>query len=132
MAIPITNASAIPLSQISGSVPDMSDALLGWLQPMTFKRVTKTVVEFRLVETAVSTDFMGVLQPFKPQELQIKPEGQRSWSWFTIHALPGVTLIPDDVVTYLSVEYRVMQKLNYALYQFQEYHVVLNYTGDAV
>ena len=61
MSIPIINAKDIPLNQGTGTVPNVSGAMRNWFQTMTFEQVTKSVVNFKVVETKVSIDFMGVV-----------------------------------------------------------------------
>lgn len=130
MATVIQNGKNLPLNQSSGTMPDLSGAILNWFQPMTFGVVTKTVVNFQVRETKVDVTFQGVWQPMKPQSIRMKPEGQRSWKWFTVHALPSLQLTPDEVITYLGVQYRVADKLDYKLDGFVEYHLCQDYTGS--
>lgn len=127
---PIYSAKNVPLNQNSGTMPDVSDALLDWFQPMTFLTITKTVVNFEVKEVSTATNFLGVWQPMTAQKLLLKPEGQRAWLWFTVHAQPGLELIPDEVITYLGTQYRVMQKWDWILDGYVEYHLVNNYTGS--
>lgn len=129
MAIPIFNASSVLLNQNPGTLPNVSRALLNWFQPLNFVTIVKTVVNFAVVETLTTVNFLGVRQPFTPQMLLMKPEGERQWKWETIHALPGLILSPDDIITFLGVNYRVMQKLDWKEYGFVEYHIVQDYTG---
>lgn len=126
----ITNAKDRPLGANTGGLPDMGDALFNYLQPMTFTRIVKTIVNYEVVETPTDFDTQGVWQPFSPQMLMMKPEGQRKWSWFMLHVLPGLNLEDDEVVTYLGVQYRVKSKLEYQLYGYQQYELVDDYTGS--
>lgn len=131
----IFNAKDRLLSENPGTLPDVSGALLDWFQPLTFRQMTKTPVGFRLHETATDICTKGVIQPFSAQQLNLKPEGQRSWKWFTIHALPGCPLEPDDVVVQVNVKlgntpYRVMSKHDYSAYGYVRYDVVQGYDGD--
>lgn len=126
----ITNGRDILLSQSTGTVPDMSDALLDWFQPMVFTKILKEVINFQNVETPTDVDFMGVWQPLSAQKLMMKPEGQRSWSWFQVHSSPSLQLNPDEVITYQGVQYRVMARYDYSLYAYLEYHLVMDYTGS--
>ena len=129
MGVPISNASNTPLNQNCGTLPDVSGALFSWFQPLTFTSIVKTVVGYQVVETPTNVTFQGVWQPFTAQQLSMKPEGQRQWKWFTVHAQPGLELIPDEVITYLGTQYRIKDKLDYILYGYVEYHLVEDYTG---
>lgn len=100
-------------------------------QLLTFKQITKTVdATFQVIETATSLQFQGVVQPFTAQQLRMKSEGQRLWKWSTIHALPVLSLKPDDVlIDQAGVQYRVMGKKDYSAYGYQEYEIIEDYPG---
>ncbi len=127
---PIINAKDRTLNQNTGTLPDLSDAILNWFQPMVFTTVVKTVVNFKLVETPTNINFAGVWQPLSPRELAMKPDGQREWIWIRLIALPNVELTPDQVITYLGVQYRVKAVRNYELENFLEYDLVQDYVGS--
>lgn len=114
----------------NGNLPYVGDTLLEYFQPMVFTTIVKTTVNFQVVETATSVTFRGVWQPFSAQQLNMKPHGQRAWPTFQLHSDTTLTLSPDDVVTYLGTQYRVMGKLDYSKYGYFEYHLVEDYTGS--
>lgn len=124
-----TNGKDIPLNKRTGSVPNVSGAMLDWFQPMTFDVVVKTTEGFIVYEEATPLDFQGVWQPLSGRQLLMKPEGQRDWNWFWLHAEPSIQLSTDDVVVYLGVQYRVMTMKEYDLYGYREFHLVEDYTG---
>lgn len=126
----ITNAADSRLFQNPGTLPDMSTTMLEYFQPMIFKQLVKSVVDFQNVEVPTDINFQGVMQPLTEQALRMKPEGQRSWKWYWLHAEPGLSLKPDDVVTYQGQQYRVMTKKDYSQYGYAEYHLVQDYTGS--
>lgn len=123
----IYNAGDIPLDRNPGTLPNMSDALFSLFQPMTFRKISKTQVNFETVEVETGYSTYGVRQPFTPQQLAMKPEGQRAWKWETMHSLPDIELIPDDVIVFNSVRYRVMQKLDWKEYGYIEHHIVQDF-----
>lgn len=112
------------------ALPNMAGALYEWLQAMQFQLITKTVVNFQVVETATALDFNGVWQPFSAEQLKLKPEGQRSWSWWMLHSLTEISLQNDDVVEYSGKNFRVMEQNDYACYGYFEYHLVEDWTGS--
>jgi len=126
----IQNGKDVPLNQSAGFVPNVQGALDGWLQPMTFLQVVKTVAGFQVSESAAPVSFNGVWQPFTDRQLEMKPIGQRSWSWFMVHSKVALPLVPDDVVQYLGNQYRVMSVRDYALYGYFEYHLILDFDGS--
>lgn len=120
----INNAKDVPLNANSGTVPDMSGTLQDWYQKMTFGVITKTVTDFQVVESVVEIQFMGVWQALDNRKLMLKPEGQRAWSWYTLHSQPTINLKVDDIIIYLTRQYRVMSKKNFSLYKFQRYELI--------
>lgn len=123
----IKNGSNKPLNQQKGSLPDVSSALENWFQAITFIKIVKSIVNGRLQEVETPISFRGVWQPMKTQDLEIKPEGQRDWRWFTIHSDTDIELKPDDKISYLNREFRVMKKNDYGLYGYFQYEVVEGY-----
>jgi hypothetical protein len=126
----IKNGKDMPLNQNSGTLPDVSGAMLDYFQPMVFAVVVKTVDNFQAVETKSSVNFQGVWQPLSARQLMLKPEGQRAWKWFQVHAEPALILQTDQLITYLGVQYRVMADKDYRLYGYVEYHLVEDFTGS--
>jgi hypothetical protein len=131
----IANAANVPLNVQQGTIPNMGGALLDWMQQMTFTRVVKTMVGFRVVETPTDVNFWGVIQPLTERQLFLKPEGQRAWTWFQLFAQIEpqgalLTLNVDEIVTWLGKQTRVMARKDYALYSYVEYHLVQDWTGS--
>lgn len=126
----IANGSNTPLNVQTGTIPNVGGAMRDWFQPMTFGTVTKETVGFQVVETEVEVSFQGVIQPFTERQLQIKPEGQRAWTWLWLHADPVLTLQVDDVVSYLGVQTRVMARKDYGIYGYVEYQLVQDWEGS--
>jgi hypothetical protein len=126
----ISNGSNRPLNTRAGTVPQMGGALQNWFQPMVFTRVVKTVSGFQVVETPEDINFQGVIQPFTDRQLFLKPEGQRAWTWFLLHADPVLKLDVDEVVSYLGEQTRVMSRRDYSIYGYVEYHLVQDWTGS--
>lgn len=130
MAATIFNAANRPLNVDTGTVPDVSGALKDYFQPMVFTTIVKSVVGFQDVETPTVTNFQGVIQPFTERQLMLKPEGQRAWTWFLLHAEPVLTLQVDDVTNWLGKQTRVMSRKDFGLYGYVEYHLVQDWEGS--
>lgn len=125
----IANGKNRPLTFQQGTVPDVSGALKDWFQAMVFTRVVKQTVGFQDVETPTNINFWGVVQPLTERQLLLKPEGQRAWTWFLLHADPVLTLQVDEVVTWIGKQTRVMSRKDFAMYGYCEYHLVQDWTG---
>lgn len=123
----IKNASTIKLNQATGTLPDVSGAMLNWFQKMTFIVQVQTVVNFQVIKTDTEISFQGVMQPFTDQQLQIKSTGERKWKWQTLHAETSLSLTPGEKVTYEGTDYRVMDKSDYSKYGYIKYELVEGY-----
>ncbi len=123
----ISNAKDTPLLANPGTLPNLQGALLNWFQPITFVKVQKTIVDSELVEAEQEYYFKGVKYPMKPQEVAMKPEGQRTWIWSTILALPDLVLDPDEIIQIGEVRYRVIDKSDWKEYGYVQYGVVQDY-----
>jgi hypothetical protein len=124
----IINAKDKPIGA-GGNLPQMGEVIISWFQPLTFGLVVKAQADYDTVETVQDIETQGVRQPMGAQQLRIKPEGQRSWRWETLHCLPHVQLSNDDIVIFNGVKYRVMSRLDWAEYGYMEYHIAQTFTG---
>ena len=117
---------------IQSGMPNMATTLNGWEVPITLEKITQSVIEGDLVTSKTQITFQGVWQPLRGEELQLKPEGQRSWSWYWIHAKSGtLDLQTADKVIFQGKRYKVMDRKDYNLNGYIEYHVILDYQdGD--
>lgn len=125
----IANAAVQALFSKSGTTPDVSGALQDYYQPMVFELVAKIINGFQVQEVGNPINFRGVIQPLSARELQSKPEGQRAWTWLSLHSDPALVLQVDDVVTWRGKPTRVMARKDYFLYGFIEYAMVQDWTG---
>lgn len=108
--------------------PSIIESFGDWQQPLRFRRITKTITDFQVTEAAFERPFDGMLLTQTPQQLALKPEGQRTWLWWTL--VTSVVLYPDDIVMNAdNTQFRVMSKSNFAQAGFYNYEVVENYVN---
>ena len=129
---PIKNARDTLLSQRPGTMPDVSGGILNYFKPLELSIVTKTTVNMQLVETSVTIQTSGMIQP-KKQRLQMKDTGQRKWNVKTLWTLPVVELTPDDIVTIVNIvtgntSYRVLAKEDWSEAGFVTYDLEEDYS----
>lgn len=111
----------------------MTMTLNGWEVPLTLVKVFQDIVEGDLVTTEQEISFVGVWQPLKDEDLQFKPEGQRSWEWIWIHAKSGtLNLQTADKVIFNNKRYKVMSVKDYSLNGFIEYQLVRDFEENPV
>lgn len=113
---------------LKNGMPNMRNTLNGWEIPLTLVKIKQSVVEGEAVKTPELIRFLGVWQPLRDEELQFKPEGQRSWEWIWIHAKSGtLNLQTQDKIIFNEKHYKVMQVKDYSLNGFIEYQLVRDY-----
>lgn len=124
----ISNAKDKLLTSNPGTLPNMSETIMGWFQQLSAVTIVKTIVNFEVVETKTTISFLGVIEPMPAQNLMIKPEGQRQWIWNNLWCSTDLNLNPDDIFTINSIEYRVMIKHDWSAYGYRQYEVIQNYS----
>ena len=113
---------------LKNGMPNMRNTLTGWEVPLTLIKIAQSVVEGDVVKTEQKIDFLGVFQPLKDEELQFKPEGERSWEWYWIHAKSGtLNLKTQDKIIFQDKRYKVMSVKDYSLNGFIEYQIIRDY-----
>jgi hypothetical protein len=113
-----------PLISSSTSLPSMRGTMRGWTRPLVISLIRKQLVNYEVSEAnAVTIQTTGVLQPLAPEKLKLKPEGERSWVWKTLHCA-FADMQTDDVAILFGVRYRVMEKTSFADYGFAKYEMV--------
>lgn len=109
------------------SLPKIQFALNCWEEQITMIKVSQSIVDYKTVNTEVTINFKGVVQPLTAEALRIKPLEMRSWEWLMIHTRIGVELSTNDLVRFDGKEYKVMFDKNYERYGYFEYHLVEDY-----
>lgn len=113
---------------LKSGMPNMAQTLTGWESPLTLVKITQNVVDGDVVQTETKINFLGCWQPLRDDQLQFKPEGQRSWAWYWIHAKSGtLNLQTQDKIIFQGKRYKVMSVKDYSLNGYIEYEVILDY-----
>ena len=68
--------------------------------------------------------FEGTFQPLGFNELQVKPEYQRTWHWYKVHTNSSLKLINGDRIQYKNKTYKVMANKDYSNNGFFEYDLI--------
>ena len=106
--------------------PDMGDAFAEWSEATDFQLITKSVQDHEVREAAEPVIFDMLIVPMRAQQVAIKPEGQRSWRWWT--GISDYKLGIDDVVCDEDgVKYRVTAIDNYKVAGFYAYELTEAY-----
>lgn len=116
--------------QISG-MPQMKAAFAGWFSNITVVRIAEEITDGFVETTETEVTFKGTFQPLDPEQIQLKPDGQRSWQWVQIHCLTGsLNLETNDRILFNDTKYKVMNVYDYSLNNFIEYHLVRDYESE--
>ena len=120
------NGKDIPLSDQTTGLTDVSEVLPFDLQPAQVTVVTTVMIRGYPQEDKVDHDTLASIQPM-PLNLVIKKEGERAWKWWIIRLLPDVTVKEDDKLVIVGTTYRVMSKMDWAQYGYQELECIEDY-----
>ena len=112
----------------SDLVMDVSEAFLGLLEPLVLQKVSfSNAVNGNSVMTITETiNFMGVIRPPKPKELELLPEGYRSWAVKKIHTTTLYNVNTGDQIIiskYPNTVYKVLGRKDNASYSFYTYFI---------
>lgn len=109
-------------------MPQMDTTLTGWEVPLTLVKITQNVIEGDLVATETQIDFKGVWQPLSAEQLNLLPEGQRSWENVWIHCKASqLNLETASKVIFNGKRYKITQKKDYGLNSYVEYMLIRDY-----
>lgn len=126
----ITNGKDIKLNENSGTIPNVSGALLNWFQQITIGIIVKETINFTLVETVQYINFLGIWEQPSPERLEIRASGERSWNYASLWTQPEVNLKTDDIIIRNGVQYRILNKWDWSDGGYLQFDLVQNYTGE--
>ena len=118
---------------LKNGMPNMAQTLTGWEVPLVLEKITQSIVDGDRVTSTKKINFLGVFQPLRDEELQFKPEGERSWEWYWIHAKSGtLNLKTQDKIIFQNKRYKVMSIKDYSLNGFIEYQIIRDYEENII
>lgn len=116
---------------LTGGMPIMSAAFAGWMKSVTLKVITQTISAGLVTDEETDYTFIGTIQPLSPEQIQLKPEAQRSFQWLQIHCKTGAEpLKTNDRIEYNGKKYKIMANLDYMINGFIEYHAIEDYEAE--
>ena len=124
MASKLQYAGSGTLNDSSG-MPQMSAAFAGWKGKLEIISVKESYVDGDPVESTLKETYNGVIQPLSPRKIDLKPEGQRAWTWYQVHIETKDFIAgTNDKIKINGTEYKIMAKWNYKRNNFVELHVI--------
>jgi hypothetical protein len=102
--------------------------LSGWQSVITLVKITQTNTSGVITNNETEYSFKGTVQPLSTDQIQLKPEGQRSFEWLQVHCYAGdLDLATNDRVVYADRRYKVQGVRDYSLNGYIEYHLIQDY-----
>lgn len=113
----------------TSTMPQMGAAFSGWQNTVTLNKIVQVNNRGDITDQDQSVPFEGVVQPLSPEQVQLKPEGQRSWEWLQLHVFAGedTNLQTNDRVIFNTRRFKVMAVKDYSLNNYVEYHLLQDY-----
>lgn len=106
----------------------MATTLNGWEVPLMLVKITQDVVDGDLVTSESEIRFMGVFQPLSAEQLNLLPEGQRSWENVWVHCkATQLNLETASKVIFNGKRYKITQKKDYGLNGYVEYMLIRDF-----
>jgi len=121
--VKLEKANTRTLSQSSASLPSVENAILHLLQPTRIGKVHTVLAKGYSRDNIITYDTMASRQPMAEQ-LALSKMGDRSWRWHVIHVSSNVIFQTGDIIIINKIQYRIMEKTDWAEYGYIEYHAV--------
>ena len=119
------------INQMLNGMPQVDDVLVGWEVTFLVNYSYQIKIDGEFINRSKIAKVKGVLQPLRPEEVELKPEGQRSWTWYQLHvSTEYAQMAPGNVVTINNLNYKVMALKDYSLNGYTEYHLIRDYQGS--
>lgn len=125
----IKNGKDFPFDQITSGLPDVSQAIIQFFQPVTVGIISSTQIDGytqSLVARYIKTS--GV-RTQRQNNLVISKTGQRIWDSVDIYFLSDVILKADDIFLFQDIQYRVIVVDPWTEYGYNHYACVQDFTN---
>jgi hypothetical protein len=116
----------------TNDLPDVSGGVNMFLQSIKLGMITKKQIAGYTHEFVKYVYAKAVRQAFTTEQLILRPEGERSWKWYTLHMTPEFQLKTDDIIIIYDMRMRIMERLDYLEYGFIEYHAIEDFSKTQV
>ena len=125
---PIVNGKDLPMGQALAGLPDVSGAVIQFLQPVTIGIINATQINGRtqtIVEKYCDTQGVRIATDNK---VVYSKTGERFWAHEDIYFMRDVILKIDDLFLFNQKQYRVLAIEQWTEYGYNKYTVLQDYT----
>ena len=124
----IFNASVLTVNQAVRTQPQVGNNMQDWFVDLTFVKILREQQDSQIIEKATPFVAKGFVQPFSGRVLEIMKQGDRSWKWSSLFALPALILnVQDIVIDQMGHPHRVQTEKDFSLYGFVRYYIIRDY-----
>lgn len=92
------------------AIPKVGHVLRGWMQKIDVSKITKVVINHRVVKSPTVDIYELNLQPMSPEKVNKKPEEQRSWKFYDIWMRSSRELNNNDEIHIGNKKYTIISK----------------------
>lgn len=124
----IKNGNQKKLSEFSPT-PDLSFGFSRLMRPAKIAVVYQAQSLGWVSNNVSYTDVLMRKTPLKPQQIAIKPEGERAWRWVEIFMMADQIFSVKDVLIVDEMQYRIMAVENWREYGYCRYEAVEDFIG---
>lgn len=99
------------------SLPNLSKTVKRLSQPVSLLRVTKSVVDHRVVESETTISIKAVVQPAQKDKLN-KAKLDFNLKYILVHSLQEVKI--SDIIVHHNIRYKAFENADYSDYGYYE------------
>ena len=128
MMTKIINGKDLPFGQSLAGIPDVSEAVIQYFQPVTIGIINSIQINGRtqtIIEKYIKTRGVRIANDNK---VVITRTGERYFATESVYFLGEVILKIDDIFLFNKIQYRVLAIKNWSEYGYNKYSVVQDYT----
>jgi isopentenyl diphosphate isomerase/L-lactate dehydrogenase-like FMN-dependent dehydrogenase len=126
MNAPIASAASRPLFPAT-TQPNMASAIAGLTQVNEVQILRTVLVAGETHRQIRKTTAATCIQPLSAQRIAMKPEGERAWKWWMIHATNDLMTKVGDILEITGVGYRLMACTDYSAAGYSMFEAVEDY-----
>lgn len=105
----------------------MSSLLNGWSEKIILQKYTTEIIDYESVNTVVNISFLGSVQPFNSQELQVLDINQKTFQWLKIYTSNKQSLNVGDRIKYKGKTFKIMESTDWSVSGYFKYILCEDY-----
>ena len=111
-------------------IPSLRIGLRGFWKRQTVTIITKTVINHKVIETPVEKTLRFMASPMPAEQVNRKPEEQRSWAWVSVYCECSIKLEHDSKVIVKDKIYKIGKLSDWTDAHFLVYEAVQDFVKE--